>query len=94
MSDIVDRLGEVGLPGTMAELTSKTWDAVIVGGGHNGLTAAAYLARAKGNQLEIMLGNEGKGKKAIAKAHPNKGKGKHDAKKPAAKGKGKGAKKK
>ena len=46
MSDIVDRLGEVGLPGPMSELTSKTWDVVIVGGGHNGLTAAAYLARA------------------------------------------------
>jgi len=29
-----------------AELTGRTWDAVVVGGGHNGLTAAAYLARA------------------------------------------------
>src|ERR1043166_9943421 len=26
--------------------TSKTYDAVIIGGGHNGLVAAAYLARA------------------------------------------------
>src|SRR5215203_6476478 len=25
---------------------SRKWDAIIVGGGHNGLTAAAYLARA------------------------------------------------
>jgi phytoene dehydrogenase-like protein len=24
----------------------RVWDAVVVGGGHNGLTAAAYLARA------------------------------------------------
>ena len=31
---------------TTADLTSRRWDAVIVGGGHNGLTAAAYLARA------------------------------------------------
>jgi len=31
---------------TTAELTSRTWDAVVVGAGHNGLTAAAYLARA------------------------------------------------
>ncbi|HEV2919536.1 MAG TPA: NAD(P)/FAD-dependent oxidoreductase, partial [Actinomycetota bacterium] len=28
------------------ELAATDWDAVIVGGGHNGLTAAAYLARA------------------------------------------------
>jgi phytoene dehydrogenase-like protein len=28
------------------ELASRDWDAVVVGGGHNGLTAAAYLARA------------------------------------------------
>ena len=31
---------------TTAELTSRRWDAVLVGAGHNGLTAAAYLARA------------------------------------------------
>src|SRR5499433_2926391 len=27
-------------------MPSKTYDAIVVGGGHNGLTAAAYLARA------------------------------------------------
>ena len=27
-------------------LTERKWDALVVGGGHNGLTAAAYLARA------------------------------------------------
>ncbi|KAF9620525.1 hypothetical protein IFM89_013146 [Coptis chinensis] len=26
-------------------LTSKKWDAIVIGGGHNGLTAAAYLAK-------------------------------------------------
>ncbi|KAL2553036.1 FAD/NAD(P)-binding oxidoreductase family protein [Forsythia ovata] len=26
-------------------LTAKKWDALVIGGGHNGLTAAAYLAR-------------------------------------------------
>src|ERR1700733_9445736 len=30
----------------MAALDSRTFDAIVVGGGHNGLTAAAYLARA------------------------------------------------
>ncbi|XP_019711268.1 uncharacterized protein [Elaeis guineensis] len=28
-----------------ASLSKRRWDAVVVGGGHNGLTAAAYLAR-------------------------------------------------
>ncbi len=39
-------MGRVGLPAPMAELASRDWDAIVVGGGHNGLTAAAYLARA------------------------------------------------
>ena len=39
-------LGRVGLPEPMSALAAKDWDAVVVGGGHNGLTAAAYLARA------------------------------------------------
>ena len=33
-------------PLTLAEVTGRRWDAVVVGAGHNGLTAAAYLARA------------------------------------------------
>lgn len=28
-----------------ASLSLKKWDALVIGGGHNGLTAAAYLAR-------------------------------------------------
>jgi len=39
-------LGEVGLPAPVRELAAKTWDAVIVGAGHNGLACAAYLAQA------------------------------------------------
>jgi len=31
---------------TLAELAGRRWDVVVVGGGHNGLAAAAYLARA------------------------------------------------
>jgi len=43
---IAEQLGEVGLPEPVAKLAGRDWDAIIVGGGHNGLTAAAYLARA------------------------------------------------
>ena len=39
-------MGQVGLPAPMSELAGRRWDAVVVGGGHNGLTAAAYLGRA------------------------------------------------
>ena len=38
--------GGSGLPEPVAELAKRDWDAIVVGGGHNGLTAAAYLARA------------------------------------------------
>jgi len=31
--------------GATSALKEKKWDALIIGGGHNGLTAAAYLAR-------------------------------------------------
>jgi phytoene dehydrogenase-like protein len=46
MNEIAARLGEIGLPAPVSELAAREWDAVVVGGGHNGLTAAAYLARA------------------------------------------------
>src|SRR5262245_29106549 len=39
-------LGRVGLPAPIAELAARDWDVVVIGGGHNGLAAAAYLARA------------------------------------------------
>jgi phytoene dehydrogenase-like protein len=46
VADISAAQGRVGLPAPMAELAARDWDAVVVGGGHNGLTAAAYLAMA------------------------------------------------
>ena len=39
-------LGELGLPAPIRELSSRTWDVIIAGAGHNGLACAAYLARA------------------------------------------------
>lgn len=44
--DVAAAMGRVGLPAPLEELAARDWDAVVVGGGHNGLTAAAYLARA------------------------------------------------
>jgi len=46
VNEIAAKLGKVGLPEPVAELAKRTFDVAIVGGGHNGLTAAAYLARA------------------------------------------------
>ena len=45
MNAVAEKLGELGLPRPVSELAAQDWDVVIVGGGHNGLTAAAYLAR-------------------------------------------------
>jgi phytoene dehydrogenase-like protein len=41
-----DVVGRVGLPAPVSELAARDWDVVVVGGGHNGLTAAAYLGAA------------------------------------------------
>jgi phytoene dehydrogenase-like protein len=46
-------LGRVGLPAPVAELAGRQWDVVLVGGGHNGLAAAAYLARAGRSVLVV-----------------------------------------
>jgi phytoene dehydrogenase-like protein len=46
VNGVAASLGEVGLPMPVDSLASRDWDAIVVGGGHNGLTAAAYLARA------------------------------------------------
>ncbi len=45
MNPVAEKLGELGLPTPVSELAAKDWDVVVIGAGHNGLTAAAYLAR-------------------------------------------------
>ena len=44
----IARIGSVtgGLAGTVVKMSPNTYDAIVVGGGHNGLVAAAYLAKA------------------------------------------------
>jgi phytoene dehydrogenase-like protein len=56
-SSAVPRLGKVGLPAPLADLSRRFWDAVIVGGGHNGLTCAYYLARA-GRRVLVLEARE------------------------------------
>jgi phytoene dehydrogenase-like protein len=46
VTSVFESLGVVGLPRPIKELAATAWDAVVVGAGHNGLTCAAYLARA------------------------------------------------
>jgi phytoene dehydrogenase-like protein len=53
MNAIAAKLGEVGLPAPVSDLAARDWDAVVVGGGHNGLTVAAYLARAGSSVLVL-----------------------------------------
>ncbi|WP_165244983.1 phytoene desaturase family protein [Paludisphaera soli] len=42
----LETLGKMDLEATIREVAGRRWDVVVVGAGHNGLTAAAYLARA------------------------------------------------
>jgi phytoene dehydrogenase-like protein len=53
VTDVFAQLGRVGLPEPVADLAKREWDAIVVGGGHNGLTAAAYLAKAGSRVLVL-----------------------------------------
>ena len=52
-----DNWGLIGLPAPISTLSSQKWDAIIVGAGHNGLTCAAYLARA-GKKVLVLEAKE------------------------------------
>ena len=60
-------LGKVGLPAPMQELAGKRWDAIIVGGGHNGLVTACYLAKA-GLKVVVVEKNEWIGGAAVSRS--------------------------
>ncbi len=53
----IDSLGVLDLPQPMEALASKSWDAIIIGAGHNGLTCAAYLAKA-GKRVLVLEAKE------------------------------------
>ncbi|MGB0385731.1 MAG: phytoene desaturase family protein [Ardenticatenaceae bacterium] len=52
-----DVLGKVGLPAPISELAAQSWDVIVVGAGHNGLTCATYLARA-GKKVLVLEARE------------------------------------
>jgi phytoene dehydrogenase-like protein len=57
MTTAVESLGLMGLPAPVKELAAQTWDCIVVGAGHNGLTCAAYLARA-GKKVLVLEARE------------------------------------
>ncbi|MCB9155096.1 MAG: NAD(P)/FAD-dependent oxidoreductase, partial [Caldilineae bacterium] len=50
-------LGRIGQPAPLRELASQRWDVIVVGAGHNGLTCAAYLAKA-GKRVLVLESRE------------------------------------
>ncbi|MGE3541300.1 MAG: phytoene desaturase family protein [Candidatus Tectimicrobiota bacterium] len=57
LTPAADSLGILGLPMSIQAMAAQTWDVIIVGGGHNGLTCASYLARA-GKRVLVLEARE------------------------------------
>jgi phytoene dehydrogenase-like protein len=57
LSPTAEVLGLIGLPAPARELAAKSWDAIVVGAGHNGLACATYLARA-GKRVLVLESRE------------------------------------
>lgn len=64
------RMGRFDEGATIAEIAGRTWDAIVVGGGHNGLAAAAYLARAGKKTLVLEARQRVGGACTIAEPFP------------------------
>jgi len=73
MNKIAAALGEVGLPEPIGRLAARDWDAIVVGGGHNGLTAAAYLARAGRSVLVLERRERLGGAATLERPFPDEG---------------------